>query len=269
VSFLRKIRRLLDGSADAASPVRDVGMRRTEGPGIGNTEPLCPHCRQRLEKMPARKKKCPGCGEFIYVRTRPADRAKVLVTEAQAAVIEQQWIDHHSEQENARLRRLPGYEQARTQLLHSLSREPTEHEVVLELANRELTVHRAQQNWGLYRNAKLQIANELRTLDRTEASLTAYLEVCYLDLNGPENMGGMDDPGMSAEFPPFRPGDAWLSPSILSDILEVQQNLGLGLEKLRGVFLSTAVENHKSLRLPVSPEAAWQKLERELIGTND
>ena len=38
--------------------------------------------------MPERKKKCPSCGRYIYVKTRPSDRLRVLVTEEGAKQIE-------------------------------------------------------------------------------------------------------------------------------------------------------------------------------------
>lgn len=57
---------------------------------IGNTDPICPNCSQALERMPHRKTKCPSCGSFIYVRTRPSDRKKVLVSGSQVLQIEEQ-----------------------------------------------------------------------------------------------------------------------------------------------------------------------------------
>jgi DNA-directed RNA polymerase subunit M/transcription elongation factor TFIIS len=58
---------------------------------VGNTDAVCPHCNHAMEKMPGRKKKCPHCGEFMYVRTRPGDGLRVLVTKSQAEQIEEQW----------------------------------------------------------------------------------------------------------------------------------------------------------------------------------
>lgn len=58
---------------------------------IGNVKPLCPYCNFYLEKMPARKKACPNCKEFIFVRTRPYDRKKVLVTDKQVEEIQEQY----------------------------------------------------------------------------------------------------------------------------------------------------------------------------------
>ena len=56
---------------------------------IGNSEPICPYCAVPLDKMPGRKRKCPSCGNYIYVRTRPADRKKVAVTQEGAAKIDE------------------------------------------------------------------------------------------------------------------------------------------------------------------------------------
>ena len=43
----------------------------------------CPYCEFELEKKPTRKKKCPNCSEYIYVRKG------VLYTEEQAEIMDQ------------------------------------------------------------------------------------------------------------------------------------------------------------------------------------
>src|SRR5260370_40667892 len=51
----------------------------------------CPYCREVLARVPGGKTKCPPCGEFILVRTRPRDGARVVVTKAAADPIERDW----------------------------------------------------------------------------------------------------------------------------------------------------------------------------------
>ncbi len=58
---------------------------------LGNTKPVCPYCAKPLDKMPGRKTKCPFCAHFMYIRTRPADKKRVVVTEQDAAKIDEQW----------------------------------------------------------------------------------------------------------------------------------------------------------------------------------
>jgi SPP1 gp7 family putative phage head morphogenesis protein len=58
---------------------------------MGNTEPICPYCNYRFDKMPQRKKKCPMCANFVYSRTRPLDNKKVLIKQDQIDELESQW----------------------------------------------------------------------------------------------------------------------------------------------------------------------------------
>ncbi|OGN90711.1 MAG: hypothetical protein A2158_03860 [Chloroflexi bacterium RBG_13_46_14] len=80
--------------ADMGILYKLFGSKKQEQEGketLGNTEPTCPYCSQSLVKMPGKKTKCPSCGKFMYVRTRPSDRKRVIVTEQDAAKIEEQW----------------------------------------------------------------------------------------------------------------------------------------------------------------------------------
>ena len=43
-----------------------------------------------------KKKKCSACGEFVYVRTRPSDWERVLVTFDQTAEIDRQWSERNA-----------------------------------------------------------------------------------------------------------------------------------------------------------------------------
>ena len=62
---------------------------------LGNVEPVCPYCSKSLEKKPKKRSKCPHCGNYFRVRTRPQDRQQVLVTEEQAEEISKQYYDGH------------------------------------------------------------------------------------------------------------------------------------------------------------------------------
>ena len=55
------------------------------------SEAVCPYCKKVLEQKPQRKKKCPFCKNFIYVRTLPSTRSKILVTEDEAKKIDLEW----------------------------------------------------------------------------------------------------------------------------------------------------------------------------------
>ncbi len=57
---------------------------------------VCPYCKQILDKRPKRRKKCPSCGSYMYVRKRPPNgERRVLVTEHEAEEIDSEWKQLH------------------------------------------------------------------------------------------------------------------------------------------------------------------------------
>lgn len=58
---------------------------------------FCPYCGCEISPPPKANRKCPSCGERLLVRTRPADRVRVLCTEEQAAEIDGQWAKHYED----------------------------------------------------------------------------------------------------------------------------------------------------------------------------
>lgn len=142
---------------------------------VGNLEAVCPYCNQSLEKKPGRKKKCQHCGQFIYVRTRPSDEQQVLVTEAQAEEIGEQWsiVNGTHIAYLAEKKRFAG---EKDKLAKRFGREPSDNDVRWSQLNQELLQHARQRNWGLFRNAKFEMAEILRKEDKSTDALGFYLE---------------------------------------------------------------------------------------------
>ncbi len=66
---------------------------------MGNdSQSSCPYCKKILQKCPKRKTKCIFCGNFIYVRYRPSNQIKKLVTEDQKNEIENEWNIYYNNQ---------------------------------------------------------------------------------------------------------------------------------------------------------------------------
>ncbi len=92
------IKRAFEGKntpfTDVVSEIRNAGVFGGEHARLVPTDlrkPECPYCQNALKKIPGAKTKCSQCGRFIYVRTRPEDGARVLVTEADAHRINEAW----------------------------------------------------------------------------------------------------------------------------------------------------------------------------------
>jgi len=233
-------------------------------PRIGLSDPVCPYCNGHLEQKPAKKKKCSHCGKYIYVRTRPQDQMKVLVTEKQAELIEEQWtiVNGTHDEYLARRHEIEG---ERSRLAKQFGRPPSENDVKWGLLNKEVTELASNGEWGLYRNTRFQMAELLRKESKFKQALSTYCWVCYLDLNGPRNTGGLKDPVLLRTYPPFSPREAFLAPGIISRMAGIIKKLHVDEEEVLAVFSEAAEHDYRGLKLPVQPTEAWQKLRKELF----
>lgn len=225
----------------------------------------CPDCHKALSKIPGAKTKCPHCGEFIFVRTRPKDNARVVVTKAEADKIDEEWTivagthdifvaekEEFAKEKEILRKRFGG-------------KEPSDNDVRWGLLNKQLMEHAKNGDWGLYRNARFQMAEILRGEMKLKDALRTYLEVCYLDLNGVRNVGGMNDPEILKEFPPFDPKEsAFLAPGVIDLIKRIVLKLNLSKEEIKQIFVEHNSRSEKSLRLPLSVEEAWISLDKEI-----
>ena len=254
--LLAFIDRLLQGAA--SSPGSTLLQ------AIGTTEPRCPYCGGALEKMPGAKKKCPSCRNFIYVRTRPLDNKKVLLRDEDRELLDEQWAianGSHAEYLAAKRHR----SEVCQQLARKLGRPPAADELEWHLLEDELRTTARDGNWGLYRNAKLNMASIVRKRGDPAAALALLLEVCYLDLNGPRNCGGMgSDPRHGPHYRPFSAKEALLAPAVLGEVADLVADLHDDIEATRATFLEVAGRVFADLSLPIHPEKAWNRLAREL-----
>lgn len=84
-----------DGRFVASSPVpRKQRSPRRSSPSP-KVDPHCPHCGHEFDPIPARKKKCPACDQYVPARTRPGGQ-RVLCTLDQVKEIERQWAEYHA-----------------------------------------------------------------------------------------------------------------------------------------------------------------------------
>lgn len=132
--------------------------------------------------------------------------------------------------------------------------------------NQELIEHSQNFDWGLYRNIRFDMGTFLEEEARLKDALVTYLEVCYIDLNGPCNMGGTKDPSILKEFPPFNPKDlGFLAPGVLNKIEKIMKKLNFNIENIEEIFFTHNQQIEKSLKLPLSVNNAWKNIKDELL----
>jgi hypothetical protein len=213
--------------------------------------------------MPGRKKKCPSCSNFIFVRTRPSDGQKVLVTEAQAQEIEEQWAIVSGTYDEYVANR-EAFESERAALAMKFGCQPSDDDVTWSLLNKDLLLHAGNEDWGLYINTKLRMADLLRKGNKLEQALSTYLEICYLDLNGPRNCGGIKGSDILAQHQPFSKEEGFLAPAVVDYARSLMNKLQLDLSQTRELYAQVADRQHKNLRLPLQPEVTWESIGAQL-----
>lgn len=220
---------------------------------------VCPNCGSELKKVPVRKTRCPHCRQFMFVRTRPTDRARVIVSEEESKRIDFEWdqlyeardieeSDYNIEEEKEKLRKTFG-------------QEPTLRDVRWAVLNKQLIKHARRKDWGLYRNARLDMAGLLRREDKLETALETLLEVCFIDLNGPNNCSGHS----CGEADWFKPEECeFLAPGVVAEVGEIAKALNLQKTNVGEIYYEHNKNVESDLKLPLSVEESWKKLEAEL-----
>lgn len=242
-------------------PIASTSLPFPKGESFGETN-RCPYCKKLLRKIPVRKSKCPFCNEQILCRTRPYDRAKILIREDQVKNLEMLWKKYYEEKEEAKLMADPEYVQIKENLQKIWGIKPAMRDVKWGLLNKRSIEFASKRQWGLYRNTLLEMASQLKKEGSYQNALTSYFEVCYLDLNGPENVveGLSNEELRKLCVEDFDLNNAFLAPGVLSELQDIINELKLSISELKEIFLSDSVAKGPLKSMPVSAEDAWKQL---------
>lgn len=121
----------------------------------------------------------------------------------------------------------------------------------------------SEYKWGLYRNARLGMGDVLKKQGKLSEALDIYLEVCFIDLNGPNNCGTKDSEILKL-FPPFDPKSAFWAPGVLGYIDQLCKELNVETEGLGSRFIRLSSKVEQQLKLPLSANKAWKELSSKL-----
>lgn len=227
---------------------------------LGNVDSACPYCSTILDRRPKRKKKCPHCGNFIYVRTRPLDRLQVLLTEEQTHQLGSEWAIYHETFETHNVEEAD-YRAAEAKLKESWPIDPSPRDVLWSLYNQRLLSYGKDQYWGLYRNTLLDMGELERKQGFAHEALNHYFLISYIDANGPNNLG----PHGVGLLPPFQPDQGFQAPGIIKIMRSLIAELGLTEEAARREFRSVV---RKAMPLLLSEEEVWGDVAKKLFGTS-
>jgi hypothetical protein len=91
------------------------------------------------------------------------------------------------------------------------------------------------------------------------------LEVCYLDLNGPNNTGGHGNPEILRLYPPWNPTEyGQMASGVLQRAQKILEKVSLSPSEVEALFMARVSALHNSLGLPVAPDEAWPRISQKL-----
>lgn len=146
----------------------------------------------------------------------------------------------------------------RAALRDSLGQNPSDQEVLWGVYRRHMLRHAQSGDWCLYRDTRLSMAHLLEDQGRAWEALDVYLEVAYLDANGPRNNGTCF--GHRSDIDCFDPARATILPGVVLAIRALAEELRLTRSQLRDRHLVVAETARRSLRAPLSVHEAWSCL---------
>ncbi len=205
--------------------------------------------------MPGRKIRCPLCSKSIYTRKRVIDGVKALVTGRDAVVADYQRSLFYLDP-GTKATELSRFEVARSELKTRFGTDPLFNDVLWSLLNRELLETGGDRMLGLYRNVRFRMGEQRRLDGSPRAALQFFLQVLYLDINGPTNIG-------VGSGPAFDQDQSFVAPGLVALVKSVAAELGLATCDLRTEFLKAA-SAEQGIGCPVTPTEAWSRCEPHL-----
>jgi hypothetical protein len=251
-----------------------MGGRRIQAyTAAGRMDGACPYCHRDLPEWPTRSGPCLYCGHEILVRTRPLDRERVLLTEAEAEAVESQWELSRERGGASPLRPLldeQELEAERASLSIRFGREPGLDDVAASLISHRAFEHMRRLELGGYRDFMLAKASLLDQQGRAAEALAGYLGVCFLDLNGARNppLPGPDGAPVrvAGVVTGFSPEQAFLAPSVVARCVHIIAVLDLDEDEVRGSFAAFCERQYQTLRAPRRPYETWPPLGDAIFG---
>jgi hypothetical protein len=251
-----------------------MGGRRIQAyTAAGRMDGACPYCQRDLPEWPTRSIPCPHCGNEMLVRTRPLDRERVLVTEADAEMLEMQWELLRERGGASPLRPLldeQELEAERASLRIRFGREPSQEDVAASLISHRSFEHMRRLELGGYRDFMLAKASLMDQQGREAEALAGYLGVCFLDLNGARNPPSPGPDGVAVRVAGMVTGfsidHAFLAPPVIARTIHLIAVADLDEDVVRAVFSSFCERQFQTLRAPLRPHETWPPLGEALFG---
>jgi DNA-directed RNA polymerase subunit M/transcription elongation factor TFIIS len=236
-------------------------------PPKDDRQAICPSCSSLLEKIPGSKTKCKSCGEYMFVRTEPHSRTRVVVNAKQAEEIDDEIakINGTFEERIAEKNRKLEIEIDLTKKFKG--KKPSNEDINWRILVQDTLSYAKKHWWASYALNNARKGDEFFSRGKVKEAIGSYIVYTYLELNGAQDFG--EDAASrkiltELGFKEFDPEKSKFPQSGVEQIIKFAKILKLNTDSLESIFY----ENCKSIKigvLPISPELAWEKLKSEII----
>lgn len=219
---------------------------------IGMENKICPYCGNILEKFPSRKKQCKACKNYMYIRTRPYDNKKVIVTEQEIEIIKEDELKKYGEYEEYLIQKQK-FEQEKDWLkkIRNCNYVPNE-DVQWSLYNKDRLLLFSQQNWKEYMEITSKMAQQLYIEKKYDDSLELYLEAGYFDICSPDENGAFENREAILGYPHC---------SYIINLIQCMEKAGLEIEDVEKMFYNVPISN---IKIPISRKEAWEIIDKNI-----
>lgn len=193
------------------------------------------------------------------MRTRPGDSWPSLLTARQVAAVE----ENRATQPRLAARQ-EAHEEVRASRFNWFWTYSTA-EGQWRTLKRGATLYARDGNWLLFRNARYGMAELRRKQARLREALDLYLEVWYLDLNGPHDCWGVFGARRVYETAPFSPDQGLTTPAVARWVNRVCVRLDIDKMQIERLFVDIALRAWRQLNLPLTPHDAWRIVAEEIV----
>ena len=214
-------------------------------------DPKCPYCDYEFSEMPKRKRKCPECKKVIHRKYYPGEKTKRLVTEQEAAKIDQAWEQHYINEEIEQIGRVR-YNEFRLPLVNE-GKNPSHADVLINMYSWEYknALHNHSINEYSWKIGKL--ADTYYMNEDYFNSLKSYLECCFISSNGLYRNNE------------FREFGRKLPPGVINPMIDCIKKLNITESEVHKLFTGLTTTIHHELETPFHPQDIWHDQLKKLL----
>jgi hypothetical protein len=175
--------------------------------------------------------------------------------------LQRQWDLYNDYKEFQSLRKDKDFLSVVKSLTSQFGEKPSFDDVKWRIFNNYSRDYAMERQWGLFRNNRMYMADFLLKKGKLENALIHYLEVLYLDINGPRNVSIESEQLLNYKEKDFIPRENSSALYMISNINNIKEDLKFTKEQIKEYFFNVNNSDRPIPQMPISVNDAWNMTE--------